>query len=65
MESDIVYRLGGEPAIQDARWIKPGKSQSEWLHDNNLYGDDFKSGCNTPTDKFYADSLARFVGTGR
>ena len=49
IESDMLYRLGGETQLDDLSWLKPGKSTSEWLFDNNIYGVDFKSGCNTDT----------------
>ncbi len=60
IETDIVYRLGGETEPGDWSWLRPGKSQSEWLHDNKLYGVDFQAGYNTETYKFYADFAARF-----
>lgn len=60
IESDMVYRLGGETQLDDLSWLKPGKSTSEWLFDNNICGVDFKSGCNTDTYKYYIDFAARF-----
>ena len=59
-ETDIVYRLSGECRLQDAGWITPGKSQSEWLIANNIYGVDFKSGWNTETYKYYIDFVSKF-----
>jgi len=59
-ETDIVYRLSGECRLQDVSWITPGKSQSEWLIANNIYGVDFKSGWNTETYKYYIDFASRF-----
>jgi alpha-glucosidase len=60
IESDIVYRLGGEQVQEDVSWLRPGKSQSEWLYDNNIYGVDFKSGGNTNTYKYYIDFASKF-----
>ena len=60
IESDMLYRLGGETKLKDISWLKPGKSTSEWLFDNNIYGVDFKSGCNTDTYKYYIDFAAKF-----
>jgi alpha-glucosidase len=60
IESDIVYRLGGEQVPEDVSWLKPGKSQSEWLYDNSIYGVDFKSGANTNTYGYYIDFASDF-----
>jgi len=61
--NDIVYRLGGTTEPGDWTWLRPGKSQSEWLWDNILYGVPFESGLNTATYRHYIDFAARF-GTG-
>jgi alpha-glucosidase len=58
--TDIIYRLSGECRLQDVSWITPGKSQSEWLIANNIYGVDFKSGWNTETYKYYIDFASKF-----
>lgn len=58
--TDIVYRLSGECRLEDVSWITPGKSQSEWLIANNIYGVDFKSGWNTETYKYYIDFAVKF-----
>lgn len=60
IENDMVYRLASEPQLDDFSWLKPGKSTSEWLFDNNIYGVDFKSGYNTDTYKYYIDFAAKF-----
>jgi len=60
LESDMVYRLGGTQLLEDVSWLKPGKSTSEWLNDNNIYGVDFKSGLNTDTYKYYIDFASNF-----
>lgn len=60
IENDMVYRLAGESQVDDLTWLKPGKSTSEWLFDNNIYGVDFKSGYNTETYKYYIDFAAKF-----
>jgi alpha-glucosidase len=60
IESDIVYRLAKETAPGDWSWLKPGKSQSEWLHNNHLYNIPFRAGYNTETYKFYIDFAKRF-----
>jgi len=58
--TDIVYRLAGEPTAGDWSWIKPGKSQSEWISDNTLYGVDFEAGYNTATYEHYIDFCKTF-----
>ena len=58
--TDIVYRLSGECRLKDVSWITPGKSTSEWLIANNIYGVDFKSGWNTETYKYYIDFVSKF-----
>ncbi len=60
VENDLVYRLAGESQTGEVDWLKPGKSTSEWLFDNNIYGVDFKSGYNTETYKYYIDFAAKF-----
>jgi alpha-glucosidase len=60
-ETDIVLRLSGQVRIPDPSWIKPGKSTSEWLYSNHVFGVDFKAGYNTDTYKYYID-LARQFG---
>lgn len=59
-ETDMVLRLSGEPVLADCSWIKPGKSTSEWLYANHIYGVDFKAGYNTTTYKYYIDFAHRF-----
>jgi alpha-glucosidase len=61
--SDIIYRLGGTTESGDWTWLRPGKSQSEWLWDNILYDVPFQSGLNTATYRHYVEFAARF-GTG-
>lgn len=60
IENDMVFRLADESQVDDLTWLKPGKSTSEWLFDNNIYGVDFKSGYNTETYKYYIDFAAKF-----
>ncbi|MGV8134088.1 MAG: glycoside hydrolase family 97 protein [Mangrovibacterium sp.] len=60
IENDMVFRLAGESQLDNLTWLKPGKSTSEWLFDNNIYGVDFKSGYNTDTYKYYIDFAAKF-----
>ncbi len=59
-DTDIVYRLGGETPRADWSWVKPGKSQSEWLWDNILYDVPFAAGYNTETYRHYINFNARF-----
>lgn len=59
-ETGVIYRLGGETPAGDWSWLQPGKSQSEWLWDNILYGVPFKAGYNTETYRHYIDFNARF-----
>ena len=61
--NDIVYRLGGTTEPGDWTWLRPGKSQSEWLWDNILYDVPFEAGLNTATYRHYIDFAVRF-GTG-
>lgn len=60
IESDIVYRLGGETPRGDWSWLRPGKSQSEWVQDNRLDSVPFRSGYNFETYKYYVDFNERF-----
>jgi alpha-glucosidase len=60
IENDMVYLLAGDAQVDDFSWLKPGKSTSEWLIDNNIYGVDFKSGYNSATYKYYIDFAAKF-----
>lgn len=60
IENDMVFRLASKSQVDDLSWLKPGKSTSEWLFDNNIYGVDFKSGYNTATYKYYIDFAAKF-----
>ena len=55
-----MARLSGPSRLSDPSWIRPGKSTSEWLYANHIYGVDFKSGYNTETYKFYIDFASRF-----
>jgi len=59
-ETDVVWRLGGDTAPGDWSWVKPGKSQSEWLWDNMLYDVPFRSGYNTETYRNYIRFAERF-----
>jgi alpha-glucosidase len=59
-ETDIISRLSGECRLKDVSWITPGKSTSEWLIANNIYGVDFRSGWNTNTYKYYIDFVSKF-----
>ena len=60
IESDIVYRLGGETPAGDWSWLTPGKSQSEWVQDNRLDSVPFRSGYNFETYQYYVDFNERF-----
>jgi alpha-glucosidase len=60
IENDMVYRLASDTQLKNTDWLKPGKSTSEWLFDNNIYGVNFKSGYNTDTYKYYIDFAAKF-----
>jgi alpha-glucosidase len=59
-ETDVVWRLGGETAPGDWSWVKPGKSQSEWLWDNTLYDVPFAAGYNSETYRHYIGFAERF-----
>lgn len=60
IESDLVYRLSGPPALKDTSWIKPGKVAWDWWNALNLYGVDFESGINTQTYKYYIDFASKY-----
>jgi alpha-glucosidase len=58
--NDWVYRLGSDELPPEIPWFLPGKSQSEWIIDNNLYWVDFRAGYNTDTYRYYIDYAAHF-----
>ncbi|KAA8483089.1 alpha-glucosidase [Arcticibacter tournemirensis] len=59
-ESDMVFKLSRPVAINDTKWIKPGKVAWDWWNANNIYGVDFEAGLNTATYKYYIDFAAKY-----
>jgi len=59
LESDFVYRLSPELAVEDTSWIKPGKVPWDWWNALNLWGVDFETGINTATYMHYIDFAAQ------
>lgn len=57
---DVVFRLGGESPRAPFDWVLPGKSTSEWLYNNELYGIPFQAGYNTETYEHYIDFARSF-----
>jgi len=55
VESNLTFQLSRPQAINNTKWIKPGKVAWDWYNANNIYGVDFKSGLNTDTYKYYID----------
>jgi len=55
LESQAVYRLGGDLELEDTSWIRPGKVAWDWYNYNNVFGVDFRAGVNTETYEFYID----------
>ncbi len=60
VENDLVYRLARPLALDDASWIRPGKSTEEWITSRLLYNVDFVSGLNTDTYRHYIDFAAEY-----
>jgi len=58
IETDIVYRLASETALEDTSWIKPGKVAWDWWNANNIYNVPFRAGVNTETYKYFIDFAA-------
>lgn len=58
--SDMVFKLSRPVAINDTKWIKPGKVAWDWWNANNIYGVDFEAGLNTATYKYYIDFAAKY-----
>jgi len=52
--------LLGRPADGDYSWVRPGKVQWDWWHNNNVYEVDFRSGINNDTYKYYIDFAAKY-----
>jgi alpha-glucosidase len=60
IESNLVFNLSDAPAIEDASWIRPGKTTFPWWNGYVLEGVDFKPGMNTATHKHYIDFCAEY-----
>jgi alpha-glucosidase len=59
IESDIVFNLSEPSKIQEASWIKPGRTTFPWWNGYVLKDVDFKPGVNTATMKHYIDFCAK------
>ncbi|MDD4227555.1 MAG: glycoside hydrolase family 97 N-terminal domain-containing protein, partial [Mariniphaga sp.] len=60
VESEMIYKLAPECALEDAGWIKPGKVAWDWWNALNIYGVDFESGVNNQTYKYYIDFASQY-----
>lgn len=60
LENELVYKLARPNAVQDTKWIRPGKVAWDWWNDKNIYGVNFKSGINTATNKYFIDFATDF-----
>lgn len=60
LESELVFKLSRPLELKNTDWIKPGKVAWDWYNANNIYGVDFKSGCNNDTYKYYIDFASKF-----
>ncbi len=60
VESEMIYKLAPENAVDDAGWIKPGKVAWDWWNALNVYGVDFNSGVNNDTYKYYIDFASEY-----
>ena len=55
LENDLAQCLAPECRLEDASWIKPGKTSWEWWNGIHLFGVDFPAGINTETYKYFVD----------
>ncbi|MFW5822444.1 MAG: glycoside hydrolase family 97 protein [Tangfeifania sp.] len=60
VQSELIYKLAPENAIENTSWIKPGKVAWDWWNALNVYGVDFESGVNNETYKYYIDFAAEY-----
>ncbi len=58
IENTLVWQLAPPLAIEDPRWIRPGKVAWDWWNANNLVGVDFATGLNTETYRYFIDFAA-------
>lgn len=58
VESNLSFQLSRPQAIENTKWIRPGKVAWDWYNANNIYGVGFKSGLNTATYKYFIDFAA-------
>lgn len=59
VETDMIFRLGPELALDEPTWIRPGKVAWDWWNANNIWNVGFEAGVNTATYKQYIDFAAR------
>lgn len=60
LESDTVLKLNAPSVIEDATWIKPGKTTFPWWNDFHETNVPFKMGLNTATARYYIDFCAEY-----
>jgi alpha-glucosidase len=60
IESDTVLKLNAPSVIQDASWIRPGKTTFPWWNGFYEVGTPFKMGLNTETAEYYIDFCAEY-----
>jgi alpha-glucosidase len=59
IESNIITSLNEPCRMQDASWIKPGKSSFPWWNGNVVADSTFEPGLNFATNKYYIDFCSR------
>ena len=61
LENYLAWQLSGEPVVEDASWVKPGRISWDWWSNLNVYGPDvdFEAGVNTDTYKYFIDFAAK------
>ena len=58
--NEMEYVLATPSVIGDASWIRPGQVSWDWIPNRQLWGVDFKSGCNEQTYKYYIDFASKY-----
>jgi alpha-glucosidase len=58
LESNLLTHLNEPCAIKDVSWIKPGKSTWTWWNGDVIKGQDFVTGNNFATHRYYIDWCA-------
>lgn len=58
--STLIDQLAPPSALNNTRWIKPGKVAWDWYNACNLSGVNFRSGINTETYRYFIDFAAEY-----